>query len=67
MGKKGRGLVKKRQQATEMHNPTKSGLTGIRMQFQKNMFLSFTILIKSIIYIYAVLMVEKEVNNLSMF
>lgn len=39
MGKKGRGLVKKRQQATEMHNPTKSGLTGIRMQFQLNTFM----------------------------
>lgn len=25
MGKKGRGLVKKRQQATEMHDPTKVG------------------------------------------
>lgn len=33
MGKKGRGLVKKRQQATEMHNPTRSGLTSTRMQY----------------------------------
>lgn len=29
MRRKGRGLVKKRQQATEKHNPTKSGLTSI--------------------------------------
>lgn len=36
MGKKGRGLVEKRQQATEMHNPARSGFPTIRMQFQKN-------------------------------
>ncbi len=42
MRRKGRGLVK-RQQATEKHNPTKSGLTSIKMQFQFKKKNAFTI------------------------